>query len=445
MDGRDAIEVVAMLGDSVVDVAYVGASGYRLGTAPRLDLAVPGFACFTLLSGTTLRIAPGIAAEIVEGDRATPIDAPAFAIPAGGHVRARIGRATLAIRRTAAPRRTLPRGLRADRRAIGYLLGSIALHALLWGVVASAPPDEGTAATGFAFVPGSADLHPLVGASAAPAMELEDSPDHQRKGKGAPMASPAGAAGSLTSPRATGHIAIARRSSEPTVARLTHDQAVEAARQAGVLGSTALRADRFGTLISDVAISSGIDATNVYAPLFGGEGEASGQFGLGYRGEGTSGGCVGDGCGTIGSGRYGTMSNGTHAGDGWGGGRSGANGIGQRLRRDPKVPEIRMCGARMCAVSGGLDKAIIRRYMRRQNAKLQYCYEKQLLAHPDLSGVILVDFFIEPTGRVASASADGVDDAVASCLADVVRAIEFPGSRSATEVKYPIEFRLAGS
>jgi len=96
---------------------------------------------------------------------------------------------------------------------------------------------------------------------------------------------------------------------------------------------------------------------------------------------------------------------------------------------------------------GDLDKAIIRRYIKRNIQKIQYCYEKQLLAKPTLSGTVQTQFFITPNGTVASASGSGVDSEVSSCVADVIKSIEFPkpkGGGSVT-VNYPFIFHSSGS
>ena len=53
---------------------------------------------------------------------------------------------------------------------------------------------------------------------------------------------------------------------------------------------------------------------------------------------------------------------------------------------------------------GDLDKAIIRRYIKRNIQKIQYCYEKQLLAKPGLAGTVSTQFFITPNGTVASST-----------------------------------------
>jgi hypothetical protein len=112
------------------------------------------------------------------------------------------------------------------------------------------------------------------------------------------------------------------------------------------------------------------------------------------------------------------------------------------------VPTVRICGGPKPCMNaiGALDKAIIRRYIRRELTKITYCYEKELIASPALAGEVATDFLIAPDGRVQSASATGVSDAVANCVAGVLRAIEFPRSGDgATRVSYPFTFRAAGS
>ena len=88
---------------------------------------------------------------------------------------------------------------------------------------------------------------------------------------------------------------------------------------------------------------------------------------------------------------------------------------------------------------GDLDKAIIRRYIKRNVQKITYCYEKELLASPALSGTVSTQFFITPNGVVASSSANGVSPKVAECVAGVIKAIEFPKPKGGggVQVNYP--------
>ena len=75
---------------------------------------------------------------------------------------------------------------------------------------------------------------------------------------------------------------------------------------------------------------------------------------------------------------------------------------------------------------GDLDKAIIRRYIKRNVDKIAYCYEKQLLANPGIEGTSRSQFFITPTGTVTSSTGGASTTTVANCVADVIGAIEFP-------------------
>jgi hypothetical protein len=98
------------------------------------------------------------------------------------------------------------------------------------------------------------------------------------------------------------------------------------------------------------------------------------------------------------------------------------------------------------SVQGDLDKAIVRRYLKRNIQKIQYCYEKQLLSKPRLAGTVQAQFAIGDDGKVVSSTATGVDAAVASCVADVIRHIEFPEPKTGgvVQVNYPFEFHPGG-
>lgn len=95
---------------------------------------------------------------------------------------------------------------------------------------------------------------------------------------------------------------------------------------------------------------------------------------------------------------------------------------------------------------GDLDKAIIRRYIKRNQQKIQHCYEKELVAKPNLSGTVMTNFLISPQGMVTHSIGSGVDPVVASCVAAVIRAIEFPKPKGGgnVQVNYPFIFRLGG-
>ncbi|MBE7449057.1 MAG: AgmX/PglI C-terminal domain-containing protein [Kofleriaceae bacterium] len=94
---------------------------------------------------------------------------------------------------------------------------------------------------------------------------------------------------------------------------------------------------------------------------------------------------------------------------------------------------------------GELDRAIIRRYLRRAVPKLTYCYEQRLLTQPSLAGTVTTDLVIDGQGRVTSARSKGVDPSVERCVAAVVKAIEFPRPHAGiVRVSFPIEFQPTG-
>jgi len=113
------------------------------------------------------------------------------------------------------------------------------------------------------------------------------------------------------------------------------------------------------------------------------------------------------------------------------------------VTRDGGVPKV-IIGQPNAA--GDLDKAIIRRYIKRNIQKISYCYEKQLLASPQLSGTVSTQFFIAPTGKVATAAGAGVHPDVSSCVAGVIKQIEFPKPKGGggVQVNYPFTFRPTG-
>jgi hypothetical protein len=221
---------------------------------------------------------------------------------------------------------------------------------------------------------------------------------------------------------------------------LAKQQALEQARTAGILGSAALQqGGAFASLTGTADFSSGFDDVDIQGGLLGNEaGEMQGGFGYGRSGFGPGGG--GTGWGTIGTGRYGTIGHGSGTGSGYG---SGSGRGGMSGRSSGAVPQLRIGNAQ---VSGDLDKNIIRRYVRRNLPKLSYCYEKQLLAEPGLAGTVQTHFVIDGNGTTQDVSANGVKTEVADCMADVLRAIQYPKPKDGkpVTVTYPFVVRPTG-
>jgi hypothetical protein len=164
----------------------------------------------------------------------------------------------------------------------------------------------------------------------------------------------------------------------------------------------------------------------------------AGGWGYGVNGVGPGGG--GTGWNTIGTGKYGLIGHGSGTGSGYGSG----SGRGGMRGRKASAPQIRIGNA---SATGDLDKNIIRRYIRRKLPRIRYCYEKELLVKPSLSGTVVTQFQISPQGVVQGATAGGMGDkGVEDCVADAIRSIQFPKPKGGgfVNVRYPFIFQPAG-
>ena len=137
----------------------------------------------------------------------------------------------------------------------------------------------------------------------------------------------------------------------------------------------------------------------------------------------------GGGEGSIGSGTVHGMR-----GHGSGVGQGGGNPCGGTSAH---APPLRL---QMPTVTGPLDKSLVRRSVQRHIQKLQYCYERELLAHPGIAGTVTATFEIGTGGAVTSSTATGLAS-VDTCVADMIKTIEFPPPATPTKVVYPFAFR----
>jgi Ca-activated chloride channel homolog len=95
-------------------------------------------------------------------------------------------------------------------------------------------------------------------------------------------------------------------------------------------------------------------------------------------------------------------------------------------------------------VEGGeLHKDIVRRYVRRKQAMLTYCYEKELITSPDLGGTVRATFTISEGGTVSGTAVSGLGNAaVEACIASTLASIEFPRPRGGpARVTYTFELQ----
>jgi hypothetical protein len=338
----------------------------------------------------------------------------------------RVGLVDYTLRRVPPPTGDLPRPAIADRRAVAYILVSLAAHLALYNFAGDPAPDPvkplpverpRLVRVALEAPPSAATTNAGIASADAPGLALS--------GGGQPSGRDGGSGKDV--PRARGDIRITQRDVPNTA--LSRAQIIDQARSAGVLGAIAAHGTAFRGLGGSIRIGGGLGGTRIVPTE-----EPRGGFG-GGTGWGVT-------CGDEAPGhcRFGTVGHGTGTGSGIGMVRE-YSGLGRA--HVATVPSIRMCSAKMCVVEGALDKAIIRRYIQRVLPKLQYCYESALLANPALAGTVVASFVISRTGAVTTAEATGMADAVAACVAGVIRAIEFPRSKvdESTSVNYPFMFR----
>jgi hypothetical protein len=224
-----------------------------------------------------------------------------------------------------------------------------------------------------------------------------------------------------------------------------HEAAIAASRMSSVLGvlrdldpshvgSLAPRESALGT---DTQVAFG-------AARAGAPGDAWG-FGLGLRGTGRGGGATGGDAIRIGATCVGAHCLGARGGQpGWGygiAGPPGLNAVHRATAPDGGTPVIR--------VTPGLDRQIVRRVVRQHMNEIRFCYESQLVRHPEARGRMVAGFVIEATGRVATAAASSSTiglPPVESCVVDVIRRLEFPrvAGGGTVVVSYPFQFEVAG-
>jgi hypothetical protein len=194
-------------------------------------------------------------------------------------------------------------------------------------------------------------------------------------------------------------------------------------------------ADSLAAAPGDSAVYGGYLGNIPDDPVAAGSiGAASGSGTDGARTSAGSGG-GGSGWGTIGTGRYGTIGHGSGPDSGYGVGGVGLSGASPArnvsLGKETTTPE------------DGLDKAIIRRYVKHNLLKIQSCYEQALASKPKLAGTLTARFTIGEHGSVTSTYASGVDPWVETCVAQVIGGIEFPKPKDnkKVDVVYPFTFR----
>ncbi len=97
-------------------------------------------------------------------------------------------------------------------------------------------------------------------------------------------------------------------------------------------------------------------------------------------------------------------------------------------------------------LSGSLSQQDIRRVVRKNINAVRFCYEKELIKNPSLSGKVVVKFIIAADGRVQQARIESStigNKQVEKCIIYAVRRFKFPKPKGGgvVSVKYPFIFK----
>lgn len=119
------------------------------------------------------------------------------------------------------------------------------------------------------------------------------------------------------------------------------------------------------------------------------------------------------------------------------------------LRAPPIKPQEETRGESPLArpiILGSLPKKVIGRIVRRWASRIRYCYERQLIQHPELTGKLVVFFVINPNGRVQTAkiaSSTLQNRPLERCVVSIFRVMRFPApfGGGIVHVRYPLLFR----
>lgn len=205
------------------------------------------------------------------------------------------------------------------------------------------------------------------------------------------------------------------------------------AQSSGVMGALSAGAASFDRIFGGGGLGAGMDKTLGSVTGISGV-DQFGSGGLGTRGFGTGGGGNALGIGGLGT-------------RGRGGGGMGGMGYGMAAGRigGKGLSDI-TAGGGQAVIMGALDRAVIDAYIKRNLAKIRWCYEKELNKDPKLFGKIVINFIISKTGQVSSSKVQRStmgNENVESCVADQIKKIRFPAPKGGgiVIVNYPFVFK----
>ncbi len=310
-----AVEVTVRFAGTLIDAIVVEPGrSYRLGSAPGVDVPIPGLLSFPLVdSAGLIRIPAGLVAIHDDGTRLADI-AP-LALTGETRLALAIGHVaiTLAAAKPVAP---LARP-RADRRPWPYLALALVAHLAIWATAMTRPVDEPP--------PRSRLVHARLAKPAPPPQ-----PPRDQHTAGAQLQG--GAIGKKGSDRGEGQYAMDR----------SMLGSITGAQIQGLIGTVDL-----GAALAEATGPAG-PQVEPDATLFGG----ARRFDPGARA----------GFESITTGRYATVAHGRGAGDDY------------HLAGETTV-DVELCATKACVASGAIDRASVHSWIVPHAAEFRACFD----------------------------------------------------------------------
>ncbi|HVE88045.1 MAG TPA: AgmX/PglI C-terminal domain-containing protein, partial [Myxococcales bacterium] len=434
-----ALQVALVWGDRVLDVKhFADGAPVRIGDSPRNHFQV-----FSAAVGASMRLA------VADGGKVAltlPPQARVTVAKAGGPSRSATGTAaiTLGLDELARvevenvallvrqvrppPGLALHRGDREDFTffkvaAISVLLGA----ALVVSLVIT--PREAQSSNDLFRENAQQVAHYLVHPAVAP------SPVKPKKSTLAEGDKAQDEEGKFGKPEARKEQAEPSKPGSPIADATKREQDRQTIHHIGLLGAVArLGKDGASNVLGPGGFGTGINDSLGGLKTGAGLGDAHGFGGLGERGTGPGAGGTG-----LGLGGLGTKGKGR-------GGPGGAPGVDLGgLQKEI----VRVVPGKTVIV-GGLSKEVIFKVVKSHEREIQYCYESELNAHPDLAGKVAVVWTIGPDGGVTDASVTETTlaaERAEQCILSRIRRWKFPevpGGGIVT-VTFPWVFKPAGT
>jgi hypothetical protein len=469
---RQVVEVVVQWNGSVLEVEHLEAKGnkaveYSLGEEPACDFPIPaeelagmtrmelvsvgadGAAEVTLPAGATgdLTLTDGRRTDLTEliaDGAAKPSGrvpgAYCMVVGAGARFKINLGCWTFLVGGVPAARKfAAPTKIDFSKQIFtGFSMG---IHLMFFFLIAFVPPSpEGLAMD--RLDENNRFLPYVISATEARQIEtpkwLEDKPK-VADAEGKRHAGTEGQMGDRESKKTGGHYTVKGPRKNKDLF-LQKDMTKEMVKQAGILAYLSSPKALTSPFGKDVAM--GNDPENHLGALMGYHpGDSFGYGGFGINGTGRGGG--GDGLGSIGVGDLHTLGHGCR-GYNCGDGTPDWKKVAQDLKdRRSKGPGVRIISG--ATVNGTLSKEQIRRVVHRNIGQIKHCYEKHLLARPDLEGRVTVKFIINGQGAVmtpAIASSTVAHMGTEQCIASAVGRWTFPQPQGGGIVIVSYPFKL---